>query len=98
MSNSWDDIVGTNAYNKNLARVRALAADKGYMLNPDEERIAKVIGLMTMNYITHAKYYCPCKQSHPLDPQNDVICPCPELESEIAKDRNCFCRLFYRHK
>ena len=23
------------------------------------------------------KYYCPCKQSHPPDPEKDVLCPCP---------------------
>lgn len=96
MSNPWDDVIGTEAYNKNLARVHALAAGKGYIVNTDGERLKKVVGLMTMNYNAHAEYYCPCKQSHPLDPQKDVICPCPEIETEIAKDGYCFCRLFYR--
>lgn len=96
MSNPWDDVVGTQAYNTNLVRVKALAADKGYVMNPDEDRVKKVVGLMTMNHTSHAEYYCPCKQSHPIDPNEDVICPCPELESEVAKDGHCFCRLFYK--
>jgi ferredoxin-thioredoxin reductase catalytic subunit len=98
MSNSWDDVVGTDAYTKNLVRVKDIAAKKGYILNPDEERIKKVVGLMTMNHNSHAKYYCPCKQSHPLDPQKDITCPCPEMDTEIAKDGNCFCKLFYKEK
>jgi len=95
MSNPWDDVVGTDKYTKNLRRIQILAAEKGYILNPDEERVKKVVGLMTMNYTSHAEYYCPCKQSHPLDPDKDVICPCPELEREITKDAHCFCKLFY---
>ncbi len=98
MSNPWDDVVGTENYDKNLARVHALATEKGYKVNPDTERVRKVVGLMTMNYTAHTAYYCPCKQSHPLDPQKDTTCPCPELESEITKDGNCFCRLFYKQQ
>jgi ferredoxin-thioredoxin reductase catalytic subunit len=96
MSNPWDDVIGTEAYNKKLARVHALAAEKGFRVNPDTERVRKVVGLMTMNYTAHTSYFCPCKQSHPLDPHKDVTCPCPELEAEITKDGNCFCRLFYK--
>jgi ferredoxin-thioredoxin reductase catalytic subunit len=96
MTNSWDNIVGTEEYNKNLVRVQALAANKGYILNQDDERVKKVVGLMTMNNNTHNKYYCPCKQSHPLDPQKDVICPCPDMDEEIAKDGCCFCKLFFK--
>ena len=98
MSNSWDDIVGTPPYDQNLARVQALADEKGYVLNPDVERVKKVVGLMTMNHNSHAKYYCPCKQSHPLDPGKDITCPCPEMDAEIAKDGNCFCKLFYKEQ
>lgn len=98
MGNVWDDTVGTKEYEKNLKRVRNIAKEKGYVLNPDEERMQKVVGLMTMNYNEFNKYYCPCKQSHPLDPDKDVQCPCPELPNEVEKDGYCFCRLFYRRK
>ncbi len=97
MGNAWDNTIGTTEYDKNLKRVRNIAKEKGYILNPDEERMQKVVGLMTMNYNEFNKYYCPCKQSHPLDPEKDVLCPCSNMDNEIKKDGHCFCRLFY-HK
>lgn len=96
MGNSWDTIVGTESYDKNLKRVKEIADQNGYILNPDEERLKKVVGLMTMNFKGHGKYYCPCKQSHPLDPNKDVTCPCIPWKEEIAKEGNCFCKLFYK--
>ncbi|MBE0432609.1 ferredoxin:thioredoxin reductase [candidate division WOR-3 bacterium] len=98
MANKWDAIVGTPEYNENLARIRKIAGQQGHLLNPDEERIRKVVGLMTMNNNEFGKYYCPCKQNHPLDPAKDVLCPCPGMEEEIAKDGHCFCKLFYQKK
>jgi len=96
VANPWDDIVGTMNYNNNLSRIQELAQKHGYSLNPDEDRVKKVVGLMTMNYNTHQAYYCPCKQSHPLDTEKDVTCPCTVWEDEIRKDGNCFCKLFFK--
>lgn len=98
MANRWDSVVGTAEYNENLGRIQEIAHDYGYMLNPDVERLRKVIGLMTMNNTEFGKYYCPCKQNHPLNPQKDTVCPCPEVHDEIHKEGHCFCRLFYRMK
>lgn len=96
MANSWDATVGTEEYENNMRRVKHIAQENGYVLNPDKERIQKVVGLMTMNHNELKRYYCPCKQSHPLNPQEDVLCPCPVLDEEVKKDGHCFCRLFYR--
>ena len=96
MANSWDPVVGTKEYNENLSRIDKIAQERDYVLNPDKERIRKVVGLMTMNQNEVGEYYCPCKQSHPLDPINDVLCPCPLITDEVARDGHCFCRLFYR--
>ena len=96
MSNPWDNVVGTDEYNANYKRIEELAKSNNYELNSDDDRIKKVIGLMTMNSNGFGKYYCPCKQSHPLYPDNDVICPCPELRDEVTKDGHCFCKLFFR--
>ena len=95
MGNPWDNVVGTDEYNVNSKRIEDIAMSNNYKLNPDNERVEKVLGLMTMNFKEFGKYYCPCKQNHPLDPDKDVICPCPELDEEIKKDGNCFCRLFF---
>ncbi|MFO7675222.1 MAG: ferredoxin-thioredoxin reductase catalytic domain-containing protein [bacterium] len=79
----------------NLERARRVGQKLGYVLNPDTERALKVANLLARNSAEAGRYYCPCKQSHPLDPANDVLCPCPILKEEIAADGHCFCRLFY---
>jgi ferredoxin-thioredoxin reductase catalytic subunit len=96
MGNKWDSVVGTTEYNENLMRISRIAQEHSYVLNPDQKRLRKVIGIMTMNKTEFGKYYCPCKQNHPLDLQKDVLCPCPELADEVTKDNHCFCRLFYK--
>jgi ferredoxin-thioredoxin reductase catalytic subunit len=84
------------AYRANQARLREFADREGYVFNADAERVNKVIGLMSRNFQDFGKYYCPCKQSHPLDPARDTLCPCPEAAREIAQEGHCFCRLFVR--
>lgn len=69
--------------------------ESGFMLNPDTERLEKVLGLMTENLVATGKPFCLCKQSHPLDHAKDVACPCPEWKSEVAAEGHCFCRLFF---
>ena len=58
MANKWDSVVGTTEYNENLARVNKIAQHNGCVLNPDQERLRKVVGLMTMNKKEFGKYYC----------------------------------------
>ncbi|MCK5786989.1 MAG: ferredoxin:thioredoxin reductase [Candidatus Sabulitectum sp.] len=94
MSNSWDHIVDTDEYKSTFNRSEKIAEKAGFILNPDKERVEKVVGLMTMNLAAEGDYYCPCKQSHPLDRDKDVLCPCPDIKEEIDKDGMCFCRLF----
>jgi len=98
MANKWDTVVGTQGYNENLSRIKKIAEQRNYVLNPDQERVRKVVGLMTMNNNDFGEYYCPCKQSHPLNPEKDMLCPCPEITDEMMKDGHCFCRLFYKKK
>ncbi|MBT3278535.1 MAG: ferredoxin:thioredoxin reductase [Phycisphaerales bacterium] len=95
MTNPWDSIIGTDEYNATLKRAQACAAKAGWRLNDDTERVEKVIGLMTQNFTTAGDYYCPCKQTHPLDPQNDVVCPCSEIKAELGNGGCCFCKLFF---
>ena len=84
-------------YAKNLNRLKTFAAEKGWTLNPDPERLKKVVGLMTDNFENYGAYYCPCKQSGdaPIIGE-DVICPCQEADAEIEKQGHCHCRVFYR--
>jgi ferredoxin-thioredoxin reductase catalytic subunit len=80
----------------NVERARLVGDELGYVLNPDIERTLKVSNLLARNFAEFGKYYCPCKQSHPLDPEKDVLCPCPTLREEVDKEGHCFCRLFFR--
>ena len=96
MPNVWDKVIGSEEYNENLVRVKKIADAKNYILNPDQARVEKVVGLMTLNSQEFGKYYCPCKQSKPLDPNKDVLCPCSQIDEEITRDGNCFCKLFFK--
>ena len=73
----------------------SIARKSDIVLTPDVSRVEKVIGLMTENMIKGGKRFCPCKQSHPLDTDKDVLCPCPTWKEEIVKEGHCFCRLFF---
>lgn len=86
----------TPEYEKNLARVETIAKEKGLVLNPDKARVQKVVGLMTDNYSAVGEYVCPCKQQYkPPVKGQDILCPCPQIDKEVADDGHCFCRLFY---
>lgn len=84
------------AYRTNFRRLREIAVRKGYVFNADAERVNKVVGLMTRNFKDFGDYYCPCKQSHPLDRSVDTLCPCAAIDEEVAADGQCFCRLFFK--
>lgn len=83
-------------YEKNLQRLQKIAQEQGLALNPDQERVEKVVGLMTANFEAVGEYICPCKQkSKPPVKGADILCPCPEMAEEIEKSGHCFCRLFF---
>lgn len=86
-------------YEKNLNRVKEIAEENGWILNPDEERIKKVVGLMTDNFVAVGEYVCPCKQQYkPPVKGKDKLCPCSEVADEVNTDGHCFCKLFYTHE
>jgi len=80
----------------NIERAGQVGEGPGYVLNPDIERTLKVSNLLARNFAELGKYYCPCKQSHPLDPAKDVLCPCPTLKGEVDKEGHCYGRLYFR--
>ncbi|HEX7319269.1 MAG TPA: ferredoxin-thioredoxin reductase catalytic domain-containing protein [bacterium] len=78
----------------NYQRLKKIAERKGFIINPNRDWDEQIIGLMTNNLKEHGKYYCPCKQHHPVDRECDVVCPCPTLDDEVEQDGYCHCRLF----
>jgi len=83
-----------NDCQRNYQRLRKIAGDKGYIFNPNRDWVEQTIRLMTGNMKERGEYYCPCKQHHPIDPESDVVCPCPTLDDEVGRDGHCHCRLF----
>ncbi len=85
-----------DAFQENLDRVKAVAEDHGHILNPNEMHLNKMLERMVKNFEQFGKYYCPCKQHHPLDPEQDPFCPCPEMDEEVVEDGHCECWVFFR--
>ncbi len=83
-------------YRELLIRMSCTAEKNDCVLNKDNERVDKVLGLMAENVVVAGRAFCPCKQSKPLNVSKDVVCPCPEWQKEIEKDGHCFCKLFFR--
>ncbi|MBN2537873.1 ferredoxin:thioredoxin reductase [candidate division WOR-3 bacterium] len=86
----------TDTDRANIERARKVGEGRGHVLNPDTKRARKIANLLAKNFAEFGKYYCPCKQSQPLDPARDTVCPCPDLDEEIARDGHCHCWLFFR--
>jgi len=80
----------------NLEQARKVGEAHGYVLNPDTKRARKIANLLAEHEARYGKRFCPCKQSHPLDPENDEVCPCPDLDAEVAANGHCHCWLFFR--
>ncbi|HIE05373.1 MAG TPA: hypothetical protein EYP58_01085 [bacterium (Candidatus Stahlbacteria)] len=76
-------------------RLEKIGKRRGLVFNKNHGWVDEVIALIASNYLRYGNYYCCCKQSHPLDPENDTVCPCPELDDEIKADGYCHCRLFF---
>lgn len=85
-----------DTFDKNLKRLQEIARANGLVLNPDQERINKVVGLMANNYDLAEEWICPCKQKvKPAEKGKDTTCPCDEWKDEIQTLGHCFCRLFF---
>jgi len=78
-----------------LAYAWKIAERHGYTLNPDQGQLQRLARLLAENKANHGRYFCPCKQSYPLDPGADPVCPCPTFKDEIRDQGHCVCHLFF---
>jgi ferredoxin-thioredoxin reductase catalytic subunit len=85
----------TDTDRANIERARRVGEERGYILNPDTKRARKIANLLAKNFAEFGRYFCPCKQSDPVDVKNDPVCPCPGLDDEVARDGHCHCWLFF---
>ena len=67
----------------------------GYVLNPDEAHLGRLAEHLAKNKAEHGRYFCPCKQSYPLETDRDPVCPCSTFRDEIAGQGHCECALFF---
>ncbi len=67
----------------------------GYTLNPDEVHLRRLGNHLAENKANHGRYFCPCKQHYPLQPDVDPVCPCSTFHDEIKQQGHCECHLFY---
>ncbi len=72
-----------------------IAGRLGYVLNPDDTALSRVVRHMAENKRRYGKYYCPCKQHYPVETGTDPTCPCAAFKEEIARDGHCECHIFF---
>jgi len=78
-----------------LAFASKVANKHGYVLNPDPKQVERLARHLADNKANHGRYFCPCKQHFPVQPDEDPVCPCPTFHDEIRTQGHCVCHLFY---
>ena len=82
-----------------LTWAREYALEKGYMLNPDEEGLRRVLNGLIRNHLKFGAKYCPCRvKSGDKEKDKAIICPCIYHEKEIEEQGSCHCNLFFKVK
>lgn len=71
----------------------------GWVFNPDEEVVERVLKGLTNNKLQYGKYFCPCFVVEEVDGKfksvDNRICPCKQaIEKEIPEDGVCHCGIF----
>ena len=83
-------------YGSILKSARAYARAKGYILNPDPEKLDEIILALAYNQKTYGYRYCPCRPiSGDLEKDRKKICPCVWHQDEIREMGHCRCGLFW---
>jgi ferredoxin-thioredoxin reductase catalytic subunit len=66
-----------------------------YKLNPDTEKVDKIIKSLAKRKLKHGHQYCPCRMiSGNEEMDAKIICPCEYHIEEIRQDDICNCDLF----
>ena len=78
-----------------LAMATKVADRAGLVLNPDHAQLHRLIKHLADNKANFGKYFCPCKQNYPLQPDSDPVCPCGPFRDEVRAQGHCECHLFY---
>ncbi len=71
------------------------AANKGYFFNKDEAFVNDLMKGLYENLHRYGYASCPCRLSAGVyGKDEDIICPCEYMESDVAKYGSCYCALY----
>ncbi len=75
--------------------IREYVKTSSYELNPDTEKVDKIIKSLARRKLKHGHQYCPCRMiSGNEEVDAKIICPCEYHIEEIKQDDICNCDLF----
>jgi ferredoxin-thioredoxin reductase catalytic subunit len=80
---------------KPLETAEKIAKKHGYVLNPDQGQLHRLARHLAENKENFGRFYCPCKQHFPVQPDNDPVCPCPTFHEEVKAQGHCVCHLYF---
>jgi ferredoxin-thioredoxin reductase catalytic subunit len=95
MSKTEENEKTTRSLRLALEFAKKVAEKNTYELNPNEAQLQNLVRHLADNKAKHGRYFCPCKQHYPLQPENDPVCPCFTFHDEIKDQGYCECHLFY---
>lgn len=78
-----------------LQFAKKIAEKNGYELNPNRTQLNRLCTHLAENKENWGRFFCPCKQHYPVNPETDPVCPCPTFRDEINQQGHCECHLFY---
>jgi len=71
------------------------AKEKGYFFNWDRERVDALLAGLFTNFNRYGYSSCPCRlSSGKYAKDEDILCPCVYMESDVEKYGSCFCGLY----
>ncbi|MBN2720720.1 MAG: ferredoxin:glutaredoxin reductase [Proteobacteria bacterium] len=80
---------------QHLEKIRELARQKGYFLNPDTEHTYALVESLLVNMDRYGYPSCPCRlAAGKREEDRDIICPCDYRDADLAEYGTCFCALY----
>jgi len=71
------------------------AKENNYFFNWDKERVDALLDGLFTNLNRYGYISCPCRlSSGNYEKDEDIVCPCVYMESDVAKYGACFCGLY----
>ncbi len=80
---------------ESLEEFREYAKEKGFEINPNEEKAKEIVKKLNENKDKYGYCFCPSKEiSGTYEQDKGAICPCENHEEELYTQGHCTCELF----